>query len=166
VYVCGFSAGGHLAASCGTLWHLDAVSELLDTDSALLRPDGMILCYPVITADPAVAHLGSFINLLGVEGAKDQALRDLVSLDLQVTDKTPPAFMWHTFADNAVPVQNSLRFAIAMKEHNVPTELHIYPNGWHGLSLCTPAVGIMGDFPEVRAWMGLSIAWLNRFIKE
>ncbi len=167
VYVCGFSAGGHLAASCGTLWHLDAVSALLGiSDKTLLRPDGMILCYPVISSDPAVAHMGSFINLLGVEGAADLALRHQVSLEEQVSEQTPPAFLWHTVEDNAVPVQNSLRMATALKEKNVPFELHIYPHGWHGLSLCTPNVGIMGDFPEARAWMGLSVAWLNRFINE
>ncbi len=163
VYVCGFSAGGHLAASVGTLWHLDAVTQTLDVSAEQARPNGMLLCYPVISADPSVTHVNSFINLLGTEKDNEQ-LRTLTSLDLQVTEQTPPAFLWHTAEDGSVPVENSLRMATALQQKKIPYELHVYPYGRHGLSLATDFVG--GGPVECQAWMDLSVAWIKRNQKK
>ncbi len=160
VYTCGFSAGGHAAAHCGVSWHQDVVSEALGVENQLCRPDGMILAYPVLTADPSFAHMGSIYNLLGEKNADDPALRDLVSIEKQVRSDTPPTFVWHTFEDNCVPVKNSLAFALAMKEKEVPVELHIYPKGWHGLSLSNEITG--GGPEECRAWMAMSVDWIKR----
>jgi acetyl esterase/lipase len=139
IAVCGFSAGGHLAASAGTLCPDEAS-----------RPDALILCYPVLSSGP-YGHRGSFENLLGPDPSPE-ALR-AVSLELQVTGRTPPAFMWHTADDAAVPVENSLLFAQALRAHRVPFELHVYPSGEHGL-------GLAPDRPRIATWSALCAGWL------
>ena len=110
--VCGFSAGGHLAASLGVHWR----------ELGLPRPDGMILGYPVITAGK-YAHCGSIQNLAGSDDP------GWYSLETQVTADTPPAFFWHTVTDPEVPVQNSLLLAGALSAAGVRYEMHLYPRG-------------------------------------
>ena len=160
IAVLGFSAGGHLAASYGTLWNRDFVNvELGFTDKH--RPNGMILCYPVITSG-AKSHGGSIENLLG--GRKDDPeLLELVSCEKQVGEDTPPAFIWHTFTDNAVPIENSLMMASALAEKKINCELHVFPRGGHGLSLNNEAVygSWDGQHPEVQAWIGMAIRWMR-----
>lgn len=126
--VMGSSAGGHLTAHALTAYsHYQA--------DVSLRPDYGILCYPVIAMTGPHCHTGSRGNLLGEEATEEQALA--VSPDRLVTAQTPPAFLWHTWEDPAVPVENSLLFAAALRANNVPFELHIYPKGRHGLGLNT-----------------------------
>ncbi len=151
IAVCGFSAGGHLAASLGVHFDKDFVNtgEALDDISA--RPDTLVLSYPVISAD-AYGHRGSFANLLGPD--PDPQLLTLMSLEKQVTSRTPPTFLWHTAEDAAVDVRNSLRFAEMLSNVEVPFELHVYPHGAHGL-------GLAPDDPHVATWMQLSIEWLE-----
>lgn len=151
VAVCGFSAGGHLTASLGVHYGLNAVNTGEALDAVSCRPSALILCYPVITARSA-AHVGSFTNLLGE--APDPDLLALMSLENHVTADTPPAFLWHTADDPVVPIANSLCFAEALSDHGVPFELHVYPHGAHGLGLAP------GD-PHVATWMDLSIEWLQ-----
>ncbi len=160
IAACGFSAGGHLAASLGVHWQKPYLQDIPGIQIGLNRPDALILCYPVITSGP-YAHRGSFDNLLGANPS--QALLDEMSLERQVTTKTPPAFIWHTFNDDAVPVENSLLFASELRTHGVPFELHIYPEGPHGLSLATEETdnGSMGVHPHVATWMGLCVEWLR-----
>lgn len=129
----GFSAGGHLCSSTGTLWNKPCMDGLLPKEGAAYRPDKLILCYPVIKAY-GPHHEGSFVNLLGDRIGDDQ-MRRTVSTDLQVDDETPPAFLWHTASDNGVPDQSSLEFALALANRKIPHELHIYPHGGHGLCL-------------------------------
>ena len=126
--VMGSSAGGHLAAYVlvGHGGYADAVS---------LRPDFGVLCYPVITMSGSHAHAESRECLLG-ETPSDAALAE-VSCELHVTAQTPSCFIWHTVADAAVPVENSLLFAAALRHHGVPFELHLYEQGAHGLGLET-----------------------------
>jgi acetyl esterase/lipase len=113
VFICGLSAGGHLAASSGVLWAHDAVKSVIGEENLVIsRPTGMILGYPVITAGEW-AHRSSFNRLCGKENPTKEEL-DQFSLELHVSEITRPAFLWHTFADGAVPVQNSLLFADAM----------------------------------------------------
>lgn len=147
VAVCGFSAGGHLAASLGMHWQT----------LGLPRPDALILGYPVITAGK-YAHRGSIRNLAGEGDA------DFFSLERHVGPQTPPAFVWHTVTDPEVPVQNSLLLAGALAGAGVPYELHLYPRGVHGLSLATPEVeepakNRFAD-PHIAGWFGLCLAWL------
>lgn len=134
IAICGFSAGGHLAASLGVYWHKEYLGNVTGVEIGLNRPNVMILAYPVITSGQ-YAHRGSFINLLG-EDASPELLYEM-SLEHHISEKTPPAFIWHTFEDQAVPVENSLLFAQGLRNKNIPFELHIYPEGGHGLSLAT-----------------------------
>ena len=137
----GFSAGGHLTATAGT--HFDEgkpdAADVIDRVSS--RPDFLILGYPVVTFDPAVTHAGSVRNLLGEN--PDQKLRDELSNDLHVTDRTPPTFLFHTNADTGVVPENSVRFYLALRKAKVPAEMHIFENGPHGVGLARgdPALG-------------------------
>ena len=130
IWLLGFSAGGHAAAAAGVLWNHSFV-RALGYEGEMHRPDGMILCYPVITSG-TYAHRDSFRNLLGRQ--YDEELLKLNSLELQVNRETPPTFLWHTATDRSVPVQNSLLFANALIAAGVETELHVYPRGDHALS--------------------------------
>lgn len=135
IWVAGFSAGGHLAASLGVYWHTDFLKEYGYRANAI-KPNGLLLGYPVITAGK-YAHRDSIVNLLGTEKASEIEYLNEVSLELHVDKFTPPSFIWHTATDNVVPVNNSLMFAQALKQKMVKFALTIYPEGGHGLSLGT-----------------------------
>lgn len=132
VGIMGSSAGGHLASTL--LTHFDAgkedASDPIERQSS--RPDLGILCYPVITMGEKT-HQGSKDNLLGPNPSPE--LVKLLSNELQVTKETPPTFLWHTAEDQAVPVENSLMFASALRSAGVPFDLHIYEKGRHGIGL-------------------------------
>lgn len=161
VIVCGFSAGGHLAANLGVAWEQPFLCETLGAKSRDLRPNGMILSYPVITAGE-YAHIGSFENLLG--DTKNEELMASVSLEKLVNRSTPPSFLWHTQADPVVPLENTVLFAMALRNNKVPFELHIYERGGHGLSLAdeTSAVLPRHIVPDVTNWIEMAIKWLKR----
>jgi len=159
IAVCGFSAGGHLAASLGV--HYD--KPWLETEGIIIgenKPNAMILAYPVITMKE-FTHKGSRDNLLGQSA--DEVLINEMSLETQVSEKTPPAFIWHTAEDKAVPVENSLMFASALHKYKIPFELHIYPYGSHGLSLANKETdsGNLGEYPHVSGWIKLCVEWLD-----
>lgn len=154
----GFSAGGHAAASLGTLWDEDYICEGLNMPRGINKPNALILSYAVITSGEK-AHRGSFDNLLG-ELKDDPAALEHVSLEKQVSGKTPPSFLWHTAADDCVPVENSLLFASALVANKIPVEMHIYPEGWHGLSVCSEEVNTPFRYNDT--WVPLAIKWLNK----
>ncbi len=164
VFALGFSAGGHLAASLGVLWNRADWAETLGLERGEIRPDGMILGYPVITSGP-YAHQGSFDSLLGDRRAELEAF---LSLETQVTAEAVPAFLWHTFDDNAVPVENSLMLARALRAAHVPVELTVYPHGPHGLSLATEQTAPIGRPDYVRedcqGWIESAARWAKRMI--
>jgi acetyl esterase/lipase len=130
--IMGSSAGGHLASTL--LTHFDPgkadAEDPIDRQSS--RPDLGILCYPVITMGE-FTHRGSRRNLLGDQPSED--LVHLLSNELQVTKETPPCFVWHTFEDAGVPVENTLQFAAALRKAGVPFDLHVYERGPHGMGL-------------------------------
>ena len=161
IIVMGFSAGGHLAASYSNLWNKDFVRKYYGFKGGENKPNGMILCYPVIMSEGKI-HVGSIENLLG-EKINDPELLKLVACEKQVNEDTPPAFIWHTFEDNSVPVENSLAMVSALKEKNINTEFHLFPHGWHGLSLCNDAVhgNYEGFFPEIQCWIEMAIRWVK-----
>lgn len=128
--IMGFSAGGHLAAHYSVMYNCPEVTEALPESHPV---NASVLCYPVITADPACGHMGSFNNLLGKTERTAEEI-DYFSCDRRVTENTPPAYIWHTAADNGVPVANSFLYAEALSRCGVPFELHIFPYGGHGLS--------------------------------
>lgn len=168
IIVQGCSAGGHLAASMGVFWQESFLAEALGLkaeEQELLRPDGMLLCYPVITSGE-FTHRGSMENLLG---EKEAELGAKMSLENQVTDKTPPAFIWHTFTDGAVPVENSLMFVSALRKAGVSTEFHMYPCGGHGLGLAnrlTMSAGGGALQEECTSWISLAHTWIeSRFVQ-
>ena len=167
VFTCGFSAGAHAAGAIGVYWNHPAVREVLgDTPAEVARPTGMILCYPVVTGGP-FANLHSMRRWCGAEEPTDEQ-RDAFSLEKHVDATTPPAFLWHTFSDNAVPVQNSLLMADAMTRAGVPFEMHIYPAGHHGLSLADEQVSCgnpAGILPHVQSWIDLAARWVADFKK-
>lgn len=131
IAVMGFSAGGHLAGSLSVMWQRAALWEPLGLTPEDVRPNAAVLCYPVIVSGKH-AHQGSFEALTGT---KDQAIHADYSLDRLVTPECPPVFLWHTYTDACVPVENSLMMGAALAEHHVPAEMHIFPRGPHGLSL-------------------------------
>jgi acetyl esterase/lipase len=132
VGIMGSSAGGHLASTL--LTHFDAGDPAAPdpVDRLSSRPDLGILCYAVITMGE-FTHQGSKANLLGKDPSPE--LVRLLSNELQVTSQTPPCFIWHTWEDSAVPVENSLQFAAALRKAGVPGDLHIYEKGDHGIGL-------------------------------
>lgn len=177
VIVLGCSAGGHLAASLGTLWKEDFLTTALDIqrdEQRKLRPDGMILCYPVITSGE-FAHRGSFENLLGPEEGEQGRLADegsllsKLSLETRVTGETPPAFIWHTLTDGSVPVENSLSLVSALRRAGVTVEFHMYPVGGHGLGLAnrlTQSRDGSAIQEECTTWISLVRTWIeSRYVK-
>ena len=159
IAVCGFSAGGHLAASLGTLFNKEKFLEIWAREDDI-RPNALILGYPVITSDE-YTHVTSLENVSGAE--KNTEDYKWFSLEQHVDLFTPPSFIWHTAADEGVPVENSLRFASALSAVKVPFELHIFPNGGHGMSVCTYEVDT--PCPYNARWVNWSIQWLNQLFE-
>jgi acetyl esterase/lipase len=131
--IMGFSAGGHLASTAGT--HFD-ISYIPNDEKISLRPDFMILIYPVISMTDELTHMGSRNALLGETPGKD--LIDLFSNEKHVKRNTPPAWLTHTGDDNVVTVENSIRFYEALIRNKIPAEMHLYPKGNHGFVLSQP----------------------------
>lgn len=152
--IMGSSAGGHLASTL--LTHFDAGNpEAPDpVDRRSSRPDLGILCYPVITLGE-FTHQGSKKNLLG--DSPDPGLVELLSNEKQVTRETPPTFLWHTWEDQAVAVENSLQFAAALRRAGVPFDLHVYQQGKHGIGLQSRPP----EFNGVHPWAKDLLFWLQ-----
>lgn len=158
----GFSAGGHVAASLATMWNKPVLQSRFD--AAEIRPDALGLGYAVLTSGEH-AHRDSFTNLLGPDQENDEELLREVSLEFQVDSATPPTFLWHTMTDDLVPVENSTLFALALKDHGVAAEVHLYPQGGHGLSLGTAETAIPNGYgiePGVQSWLPLFEKWMER----
>jgi len=150
--VMGSSAGGHLAASAGTLFdHADGrTGAALDATSA--RPDFLILMYPVITMDDPHAHAGSRKNLLGDNPSPE--LLNLASMEKRVTAATPPTLLIHTQADQSVPVENSVLFYQALTRAKVPAEMYLFEHGSHGM-------GMKAEFGTASDWPARAAEWLR-----
>ena len=169
IFILGFSAGGHLAASAGTLWNIPEVREAVgvangSAPEGINRPNGMILCYPVITAGK-FTHKGTAMRVTGHEVPTEDDIKRF-SLELNVDSTTPPTFIWHTFSDKSVSVRNTLLFASALTEAGVPFECHIFPKGDHGLALCNEET-CEGHreivVPHVAVWAELAVNWIKDF---
>lgn len=162
IFVCGFSAGGHLAASLGVHGAETIIKKGSGVSGSENMPNGLILCYPVITGEDGKTHEGTREHFS--EGLKPDKL-EYFSLEKFVTPNTPKSFIWHTFEDSSVPVYSSMRFAEALLQNGVEYELHIYPSGNHGLALGTWQTAAEDKHynPYVSGWMQQSINWINRF---
>ena len=150
----GFSAGGHLCGTLGTLFDAPEVKDLAPAD--MLRPDALGLCYPVAVSWGRT-HEGSFRNLTG----EDAQLRSRLSLEKLVRPDMPPVFLWHTRQDQSVPCRNSLILAQALEETDIPFALHIYHQGPHGVSVADETVYPVASVPSVS---GDVLGWIDSMI--
>lgn len=159
VFVIGFSAGGHLAAwlsnGCGS-----DLAKSLGIDETLSKPNGQVLCYPVITSEKGLANEGSFVNLFGCEDFRERSELPDLSCERMITKNSPPAFIWQTVDDDIVPSENSLIMASALKRAGVPFELHMYESGPHGLSVCDETSEMVSK--ECEGWKKLCVDFLKR----
>ena len=139
------------------------MAKRLGASNESLRPNAMILGYPVITSGE-YAHRDSFKCLLGEEYEEKQ---ESLSLENCVNENTPRSFIWHTFEDGAVPVQNSILLADALVKHHIPTELHIFEKGGHGLALAnrlTQSSGASTIQPAATQWIEMAHKWMEGWI--
>ena len=160
VAIIGFSAGGHCAAQYSNRYDCPEVREIFPESKPV---QASILSYPVITAEPQYTHGGTACNFVGGHTPVDLEEKG-VSCHLVVSDKTPPTFLWHTAEDEIVPVENSLFYARALRDHNVPFELHIYPVGPHGLSVVSDQVYVNPLDDKVKRagkWVEDMKSWLK-----
>jgi acetyl esterase/lipase len=151
VGILGFSAGGHLAATASTQFDAGDANASDPIDRQSSRPDVSVLVYPVITFTDPHTHAGSRRNLLGENPSKE--LIESMSAEKRVTKETPPAFLFHTADDQAVPVENAILYASALRRHGVPFEMHVYETGRHGVGLAT-------DNPILGTWPARCADWL------
>ncbi|HEY3369786.1 MAG TPA: alpha/beta hydrolase [Prolixibacteraceae bacterium] len=145
--IMGFSAGGHLASTAGT--HFEE-SVIPNDEKISLRPDFMILVYPVISMKDGLTHSGSRTNLLGEKPTTNQI--EFFSNELHINSTTPPTWLTHTGDDNVVPVENSIRFYQELIRNKVPAEMHLYPKGNHGF--------VLSQKPE--EWMQSVFDWMKK----
>lgn len=157
IAVMGSSAGGHLSALVSTYTAPIDYEDADEIDKICPIPNATILCYPVIHMpdETEVAHVGSYLNLMGED--KDYAK---VSPDLLVSDSTPTAFIWHTSDDGGVNVINSYLYASALRRHNIAHEMHVFPNGPHGLGLAPQLPHVAQWAPLMKNWF-ISMGWLE-----
>ncbi len=152
--IIGSSAGGHLASTLMTHWDEGRADSTDPIERVSSRPDLGILCYPVISMG-ANTHAGSKKNLLGENPSPE--LVTLLSSELQVKSNTPPAFVWHTFEDKGVKIENAISFAQALNKVSVPFELHTYQKGPHGIGLGSHD----GDPAKLHPWTTSCLNWLR-----
>lgn len=159
IWVIGFSAGAHLAASLGVYWNNETVVE--PEDQLMSRPDGLILAYPVITMGE-YGHPRSTARLTG----GDEKWKEFFSLEKQDLSKVPPVFLWGTLLDEKVPVMNSLMFLEKLAKDGGECEYHLFPYGKHGMSLATAEVESAEEDlhpdPYMARWMEWCVAWMQK----
>lgn len=176
IAIAGFSAGGHNAALYATSWNKPVITDYFKQPAEMFKPAAVILGYPVIdyafmakyaveamSSMDAAFHQAAFRAFLG-EKATDSTTLNLVSVNQQVNENTPPMFVWATSEDELVPVQNSLNLVNALVAAKVPVEFHIFENGPHGLALADQASSeaISQLYPDVAKWPDLAKAWLEK----
>ena len=163
IFIVGFSAGGHLVANFAT--------DYMNVNAKFgkewkLGATAVCLSYPVITS--VLSYKDTHTNLLSAySGAEHDALMKELNLDERVTAQTLPSFVWTTAQDNCVPPQNSLMYTSACLEHGVRCELHMFPDGWHGLSTCDEQTNDVVEpyFAKLNSWMDLSEDFFRTCIK-
>lgn len=164
VFAVGFSAGGHLAASLGTLWHKQEIYESLKVVNEYVKPRGVMLIYPVITAFGEECNEESIENLMCEENPPKEK-RMMCSIEKNVDERTVPAFIVHTANDNFVSVKNSLVLAEAYTKNNIPYEMHIYPDAPHGIALgnkITAGDCAKYDNPHIAEWVSIASEWAEQ----
>lgn len=159
VAIMGFSAGGHLAAHYSVAYDCPQVRQMFPESKGV---QASVLCYPVITSDSRHCHTGS---IQAVSGHRELTREDVewFSCERLVTDRTPPAFLWHTAEDSCVSVMNTLLYAQALAEHKVPMSVHIYPWGEHGLATVDNLTcdNLSEKASYARDWLDAAKKWLQ-----
>ena len=158
----GFSAGGHLCAMLGSFHNCPETGKVFKP-TVCVKPNAVVLGYPVISSDISFAHIGSFINLCGEENKELMKKVDVLNL---IDENSAPAFIWSTFNDNVVPCQNAIEAALKYKESGVPVSLHVFGKGEHGLSVADATVykadkALKEMSVSVPEWVRLSVEWLE-----
>lgn len=158
----GFSAGGHLCAMLGSFHNCPETGKVFKP-TVCVKPNAVVLGYPVISSDISFAHIGSFINLCGEENKELMKKVDVLNL---IDENSAPAFIWSTFNDNVVPCQNAIEAALKYKEFGVPVSLHVFGKGEHGLSVADATVykadkALKEMSVSVPEWVRLSVEWLE-----
>ena len=167
LFVVGFSAGGHLAASAGVLWKMDEVYESVNMPYGYNKPRGVMLAYPVISAR-LDNHFDSFRNLWCTD-TPDEAQKARSSIDENVDGDSAPTFIMHTADDPLVDVKNALRLANAYSDAGVPYELHIYPHGPHGVALANEITEAGNDYwvdERIAEWVRLACGWAKQLCEK
>ena len=164
IAIMGFSAGGHLAAHYTNRYNCPEVRDVFPESKPVAAS---VLAYPVITADPAYSHRGSFEKLNGGSYPETEDKIAFYSCDKMVSERTPPTFLWHCTGDKVVPVQNSILYAMALAENKVQFRMEIFPEGKHGMSTCdrvtTDLLSPQAD--AVRVWLEEVKQWLLEVLK-
>ncbi len=164
VFAVGFSAGGHLCGTLATMYDYPEVKDAFGDDYIKVRPTGAILCYPVVTMY-GKTHVFSFENLLGkpqYEFTDEE--RERYSLERVVKPETAPMFVWHTVEDQMVPINGSLKLAMALTDNGVPYRMTVLPYGPHGLVLSTKVTEDGNpDFvhPFGVCWIKQAVEWME-----
>ena len=159
IAIIGSSAGGHLAALTSTYFGDIDCGQPDEIGKEDFIPNGQILCYPVIRLlGRGDAHVGTGEMLLGDKLGR---LAEDVEPDRIVSDRTPPAFIWHTAADEAVPFRGSLLYAKSLHAHGIDVELHVFPHGPHGSALCVERPGEPRELAHTAQWKRLMLNWLD-----
>lgn len=156
IAVCGFSAGGHLACSLGTMWDDPELLKVYDNHGGENRPNAMVLGYPVITADE-FAHNGSIEKVSGCK--KGTPGYEYFSLDKHISENTCRTFVWHTVEDTCVPIENTLKLLTALQANHISYEAHLFPHDDHGTSVCTDEVASRNDYNA--RWITFAADWLD-----
>lgn len=152
--IMGSSAGGHLTGIASVHYDKLFYEHIDDVDNLCARPDFSVFCYPVIDMFE-YTHQGT-ANII-TNGSEDEKAKEFYSVNLHVNKNTPPAFIWHTSSDDAVPAENSILYANALSKYKIPYELHIFPYGVHGM-------GLSEQDEYIGQWKKLLINWLTKFI--
>lgn len=159
IAILGFSAGGHLAGHYSNCYNCPEVRKVFPESKPV---QAAVLCYPVITGDPAHRHKGSFVSLSGHAEPTEEDIHKF-SLNELVTENTPPTFLWHTRTDKTVPIMNTLLYAQALAEHDVDFSVHIYPFGAHGLATVDGQTNkaVLPEAALANGWMEEARKWLR-----
>lgn len=166
IFVTGFSAGGHLAGCLGVMWNNKDVYKAIDIPYGYNKPAGMMLIYPVVTGRAEYAHIPSFCNLIGTDTPAEAQLI-ACSLEKNVNEQSVPLFVIHTSNDQIVDVRNSLCLAEKYREKGIKFEMHIYPDGPHGVALGNEITrcGIeKWQNAAIAKWVGNAVEWAESII--
>lgn len=161
VFAVGFSAGGHLAASLGTMWHIPEIYNAINMPKGYNKPNGMMLIYPVINPN---YHYGSFENLFMNDVSEEKL--NAVSIDNTVDENSAPAFIMHTSNDQVVNIKNSLCLADALADKGIKFEMHIYPDGPHGMALANEITRCGNEKwcdKSIAKWVKQAVEWADKF---